>query len=69
MSKTQLIFKTSLLELFVSCKYCAHVTFLSVKVVLERQRLTPVNLATQEAEIRRTTVQSQPGKIVHEILS
>jgi hypothetical protein len=25
--------------------------------------LTPVILATQEAEIRRTTVQSQPGKL------
>jgi hypothetical protein len=31
--------------------------------------LTPVILATQEAEIRRITVQSQPRKIVHETLS
>jgi hypothetical protein len=31
--------------------------------------LTPVILATQEAEIRRTVVQSQPRKIVHETLS
>jgi hypothetical protein len=31
--------------------------------------LTPVILATQEAEIRRIVVQSQPGQIVHEILS
>jgi hypothetical protein len=30
---------------------------------------TPVILATQEAEIRRTTVQSQPGQIVPEILA
>jgi hypothetical protein len=31
--------------------------------------LTPVILATQEAEIRRLTVRSQPGQIVHETLS
>jgi hypothetical protein len=29
----------------------------------------PVILATQEAEIRRIEVQSQPGQIVHKILS
>jgi hypothetical protein len=28
-----------------------------------------VILATQEAEVRRITVQSQPGQIVHETLS
>jgi hypothetical protein len=28
----------------------------------------PVFLATQEAEIRRIKVQSQPGQIVHETL-
>jgi hypothetical protein len=32
-------------------------------------RLTPVILATQEAEIRRMVVRSQPGQIVCEILS
>jgi hypothetical protein len=34
-----------------------------------RQCLTPVIPATQEAEIRRITVQRQPGQIVHETLS
>jgi hypothetical protein len=32
------------------------------------QWFTPVILATQEAEIRRITVQRQPGEIVHETL-
>jgi hypothetical protein len=31
--------------------------------------LTPVTLATQEAEIKRIAVQSQPGQIVLETLS
>jgi hypothetical protein len=31
--------------------------------------LTPVILATQEAEIRRIAVQSQPSQIVHKTLS
>jgi hypothetical protein len=31
--------------------------------------LTPVILATQEAEIRRIVVQSQPRQIIHETLS
>jgi hypothetical protein len=33
------------------------------------QWLTPVILATQEADIRRITVWSQPRQIVHETLS
>jgi hypothetical protein len=33
------------------------------------QWLTPVILATQEAEIRRIWVQSQPRQIVHKTLS
>jgi hypothetical protein len=33
------------------------------------QRLSPVILATQEAEIRRISVQSQPRQIVRETLS
>jgi hypothetical protein len=33
------------------------------------QWLTPVILATQEAQIRRIVVQSQPGQIVPETLS
>jgi hypothetical protein len=33
------------------------------------QRLKPVILATQEAEIRKTMVQSQPRQIVHKTLS
>jgi hypothetical protein len=31
--------------------------------------ITPVIVATQEAEIRRIVVGSQPGQIVHEIQS
>jgi hypothetical protein len=34
----------------------------------KRQRLLPVILATQEAEIRRITIGSQPRQIVWEIL-
>jgi hypothetical protein len=33
------------------------------------QCFTPVILATQEAEVRRIAVRSQPGQIVYETLS
>jgi hypothetical protein len=33
------------------------------------QELTPIIVNTQEAEIRRITVQGQPWQTVHEILS
>jgi hypothetical protein len=38
-------------------------------LVLGIRWLTPVILTTQEAEIRRIMVQSQPGQIVQETLS
>jgi hypothetical protein len=41
----------------------------TIKQICRVPRLPPVILATQEAEIRRTVVQSQPGKIVLETLS
>jgi hypothetical protein len=34
-----------------------------------RQWLTPVILVTQEAEIRKTVIRSQPGQTVHKTLS
>jgi hypothetical protein len=40
-----------------------------VLLIAGRRWLTPVILATQEAEIRRLTVRSQPGQIVHETLA
>jgi hypothetical protein len=33
------------------------------------KRLTPIILATWEAEIKKITIHSQPGQIVHETLS
>jgi hypothetical protein len=39
------------------------------RIIAEYQCLTPVILATQEADIRRIEVLSQPGEIVHETLS
>jgi hypothetical protein len=35
---------------------------------INRSRLTPIIIATQEAEIKRITVQSRPGQIVPETL-
>jgi hypothetical protein len=41
-----------------------------IKETLARgRRLTPVILAIQETEIKRSEVRSQPGQIVHETLS
>jgi hypothetical protein len=45
------------------------VLFLKSSVTARPQWLTPVILATQEAEIRRIAVQSQPGQKVLETLS
>jgi hypothetical protein len=42
---------------------------LKTQIVAGCQWFTPVILATQEAEIRRITVRSQPGQIVRETLS
>jgi hypothetical protein len=36
------------------------------RVFSRSQWLSPVTLATQEAEIRKIIVQRQPGQIVHE---
>jgi hypothetical protein len=38
-------------------------------LLARRQWLTPVIIATQEADIRRKAVQSQPRQIVHKTLS
>jgi hypothetical protein len=42
---------------------------LSKAISTRRQWLVPIILATQEAKIRRTVVQSQPGQIVGKTLS
>jgi hypothetical protein len=44
-------------------------TSYETQIVARCQWLTFVILATQEAEIRRISFQSQPGQIVHESLS
>jgi hypothetical protein len=50
--------------------YCGKVLqFLKKLNIARHQWLTSIILATQEAEIRRIAVQSQPGQIVHETLS
>jgi hypothetical protein len=48
-----------------------HITVPAAKTPKKRGRrwLTPVILATQEAEIRRNSVGSQPEEIVHKPLS
>jgi hypothetical protein len=43
--------------------------FPSERVHCQHLWLTPAILATQEAEVRRITVRSQPGQIVQETLS
>jgi hypothetical protein len=43
--------------------------FLKILKLAGRQWLTPVILTTQEAEIRRIVIGSQPGQIVPETLS
>jgi hypothetical protein len=45
------------------------ICFLFLNIAAGRRWLTPVILATQEAEIRKITIRSQPGQIVLEILS
>jgi hypothetical protein len=42
---------------------------LKIGLIARHQWLMPIILASQEAEIRRITVQSQPGQIVRETLS
>jgi hypothetical protein len=51
-------------------KFCYLFKIQSIKkgIMAGRQWLTPVILATQEAEIRRITVRSYPKQIVHETL-
>jgi hypothetical protein len=49
----------------VQRKYFSH----KKKVLAGHRQLTPVILATQEAEIRRIAVQSQPGQTVCKTLS
>jgi hypothetical protein len=43
--------------------------FLKIRILAGCWWLTPVILATQEAEIRRITVRSQPGQIVLKTVS
>jgi hypothetical protein len=47
----------------------ACLVFIQETFTARHQWLTPVILATQETEIRRITVRSQPGQIVYETLS
>jgi hypothetical protein len=44
-------------------------TYLKHRNLARHQWLTPIILATKEAEIRKITIPSQPRQIVHETLS
>jgi hypothetical protein len=51
------------------CLLCVYLPKQNISSQAGRWWLTPVILATQEAEIRRIEIRSQPGQIVHETLS
>jgi hypothetical protein len=61
-----------LLTWLQSHSFSHHILIIATMKVKKKARrwwLTPAILATQEAEIRRIMVQSQPGQIVGETLS